>query len=51
MTLREWIEEQKAELEQFATMWERNADTDPSNWPMNMEPGDWDEQFRSERHL
>lgn len=48
MTLQEWIDEQKAALERFASMWERNADTDPAHWPVDMERGEWDEQFRAD---
>ena len=45
MHLDEWIDREKATLDRFQARYEAMADHDPRNWPMEMSPEDWDEQF------
>ncbi len=47
MTLDEWIVEEAKRVQSFKEHWEEQADKakDPEQWPMEMTPGDWDEQY------
>ena len=46
MTLTEFIEQEKARLEQFRAMWlHRHNEVNTEHYPMDMEPGEWDEQM------
>ena len=47
MTLEEWIEEEKKRIERFRAMWEENRRRRPSLFPAEMDPGEWDEQYRA----
>lgn len=45
MTLEQYIAELKAKIEKFEQEWLENQKADPDNYPTNLSPGDWDEQF------
>ena len=45
MTLREFENGQCKRLGQFMSWWNANHKRDPRLFPMEMEPGGWDEQF------
>lgn len=46
MTLAEYIENAKKELDNFADFYIKERDKHPEFWPTNMDHGEWDEQFR-----
>ena len=47
MTLDEFVLEEKARIDAFARWWRENAALDAAMgaWPMEMNPGDWDDQL------
>lgn len=46
MTLDEFIDEQKELLTKFEKFWRKKMKTDPDEFPLAMDGGDWDEQLR-----
>ena len=44
MTLDEYIEESKAELDKFREHYKQENKKDPENWPLEAEDIDWAEQ-------
>ena len=46
MMFSEYMEELRREIEYFEVFWRENNDATPKEFPMEMLPGDWDEQFR-----
>lgn len=46
MTLDEFVTEEHARLDRFAAGYRQNAVQRPDEWPLTMEPGDWDEQLQ-----
>lgn len=40
----EFINKRKEELEKFGADWMLQAKADPDNWPLFLERGDWNEQ-------
>lgn len=45
MSLREYVESRKAELDAFGEMWELNHNSkNPAEWPMNLCEAEWFEQ-------
>lgn len=46
MGMSDWLEQEAKDLQSFATWWEENAEANPQFFPMDMFPGDWDEQYR-----
>lgn len=47
MTLDEFVAEEQARITAFRAAWLRDAQQAPEQYPMDLEPGDWDEQFRA----
>lgn len=45
MTLDQYIEDTQAKLEAFKNKWLEGQKSDPANYPADLSPGDWDEQF------
>ena len=45
MTLYEWKQEQRLDLALFDLYWRDRHEKLPDHYPLEMEPGDWDEQF------
>ncbi|MFA5767337.1 MAG: hypothetical protein WC919_05420 [Candidatus Paceibacterota bacterium] len=45
MTLEEFITEQWNDVLKFRRMWIESNEQDSERYPMEMIPGDWDEQF------
>ena len=45
MTLEEFIKECHKDIDDFEASWLDESDDAPKNFPMEMEPGDWWEQF------
>lgn len=45
MTLIEFVKEERERLEEFVTTWVKNNIKNPEDWPMEMNSGDWDEQY------
>jgi len=44
-TIMEFSDEQKEKLEAFCKYWKSLHLEDPENFPLEIESGDWDEQF------
>ena len=42
LTLEEWVEKEKARLDQFVDCYKLESAKDPKNWPSHMNPGHWD---------
>ena len=42
-----WIKDERARLDAFAASWRKTNATEPEHFPMEMPPGEWDEQYRS----
>lgn len=51
MTLSEFINEQVEALCRFKLYWSEEHQTDSKNFPMEMNPGDWDEQYNAFNEL
>ena len=49
MTLQEYIENAKKELDDMQLMWLENHGFDPDNWPLENEEGEWGEQELAQR--
>lgn len=47
MTLEEYVEMVKKDLDEFESNWKNSHESDPENWPMEMNEGNWDEQLLS----
>jgi hypothetical protein len=45
MTLVEFCAELRQEIMDFKVQWEEDAAGEPGNFPMDMEPAEWHEQF------
>lgn len=45
MTLNEYVESQKKNLDEFKKRWENGQQSNPLDFPSTMVIGDWDEQF------
>lgn len=45
MTLEDYIKEQHELVETFKKAWLQGRSKTPSQYPMEMNPGDWDEQY------
>ena len=45
MTLCEYIEKVKKELDEFANFYIKERDKAPEFWPTDMDRGEWDDQF------
>lgn len=46
MTLEGFITEKKLEIEAFERWWIKNHEENPNNFPLELGPGDWDEQLQ-----
>jgi len=46
MKLNEFIEEETKRLTTFERYWHKEARENPEQFLFELEPGDWDEQFR-----
>ena len=47
MTLDQFVEEEKKRILRFQSYWHnKRLEESKSQWPLNMTPGEWDEQFR-----
>lgn len=46
MTLAEYVENAKKELDNFADFYIKEREKEPEFWPTTMDHGEWDEQFR-----
>ena len=44
MTLDEYVEKAKKELDDFKKEYLKEYAKDPKNWPLEMDEGEWDEQ-------
>jgi hypothetical protein len=44
MTVDEYVEKSKIELDNMAKMFKDNHEKDPNGWPVEMEEDDWTEQ-------
>ncbi|NHK29152.1 hypothetical protein FF098_014625 [Parvularcula flava] len=47
MNLSMWVAEEQTSLARFALMWQEENKKNPGQYPMDMPPGEWDEQFRA----
>ena len=47
MTLNEFEQELMGEVQEFAKQWRDEHTEAPDEWPLNMNEGDWFEQFIS----
>ena len=47
MSLDDWLDEERRRLERFEIMWRRETKKAPAFYPIEMEPGEWDEQYRA----
>ncbi len=45
MTLEQFIANEKERLSKFEKMWKDQAAIEPESYPLEMNHGDWDEQF------
>jgi len=45
MELERWFAELVGQAEDFRNQWLKSNSDNPQQYPMFMEPGDWDEQF------
>jgi len=45
MSMSAWHKEHARELEEFISWWTASWAKDPVKFPLEMSPGDWDEQF------
>lgn len=45
MTLDQYVQQLKKDVEEFEAMWRKNHATRPQEWPLSMGEGDWYEQF------
>ncbi len=41
-----WFTVTKFEMEDFMEYWKYQSSLDPVNFPNELEPGEWDEQFK-----
>jgi len=46
MTFDEWFCEHQQDLENFRSYWKQQQEHDYANFPDNMLPEDWEEQFQ-----
>lgn len=46
MTLDQFVAEEHIRLDRFLANYHRNAIERQHEWPLEMEPGDWDEQLQ-----
>ena len=46
MFLQGWCAAERVLVTTFQLWWFEQHDKDPDNFPINMEPGEWDEQYR-----
>jgi hypothetical protein len=47
MDLNEYVEDAKKSVDEFRDWWTERRKEAPEDFPLEMSPGDWDEQFRS----
>lgn len=47
MTLDEFMREELSRISRFGAMWHREHRRNEEAFPMEMEPGEWDEQYRA----
>jgi hypothetical protein len=45
MRLNEWCGVEQVRIARFQLWWLDKHDIDPDNFPLDMEPGEWDEQY------
>ena len=45
MTLQQFIDELEKNIQQFSHAWKECNKSDPDQYPLDLLPGDWDEQF------
>lgn len=50
-TLEQFVNRAKVEIDAFADTWRDNAKEYPSDFPMEKEYGDWDQEFRFSDYL
>ena len=48
MTLEEYIAEEHKRLDEFKVFWLARHEQDPETYPLEMQPGDWDEMLTLE---
>jgi hypothetical protein len=51
MTIKEWEQTEIANVIRFVDKWIENNARDPDNFPLDVEPGEWDEQYNITRGL
>ncbi len=51
MTLREWVNEMVASVQEFAEVWSLKHETDPTLYPLEMDLGDWSLAFEDNMDL
>jgi hypothetical protein len=49
MTLSEYFRQERELLDQFLDYWSARSYKDPKTYPIEMTPGEWDEQFEAWR--
>ena len=49
MTIDEYVEKAKSELDNFRTKWLLAHENDPENWPLDLDEGAWGQQELDER--
>lgn len=45
VTLEQWLTKERARLDRFAAMWRKGEADKPDEFPAQMMPGDWDDQY------
>lgn len=45
MVLHDWCGQEQDRIVRFQIWWMGQSDKDPDNSPLDMEPGEWDEQY------
>lgn len=46
-TLYFWVAAEQIRVARFQVWWMDQNDLDPDKFPLDMEPGEWDEQYRA----
>lgn len=46
MKIHNWHAAEQIRLAHFLRWWFEQHDEDPNNFPLDMEPGEWDEQYQ-----
>ena len=49
MTIDEYVQKAKDELDEFADLWQEEHRADPNNWPLDFSEEEWAEQELAHR--